>query len=115
MHELSIAMSLLSMIEEQAEARGDVRVKAVHLKLGPLSGVVKKALQSAYEMACDGTALQECELIIEDVPITARCPKCDELRQINSMQEICCPVCGTPTPEIITGRELEVTGLEICS
>jgi hydrogenase nickel incorporation protein HypA/HybF len=115
MHELSIAMSLLSMIEEQTEARGGVQVNAVHLKLGPLSGVVKKALQSAYEMACEGTPLQECKLIIEDVAITAHCPKCDQLRKIDSMQEICCPVCRTPTPQIVTGKELEVTALEICS
>jgi hydrogenase nickel incorporation protein HypA/HybF len=115
MHELSIAMSLLSMIEEQADARGGVPITAVHLKLGPLSGVVKKALQSAYEMACEGTALQECKLIIEDVPITVHCPKCDQPRQIVSIQEICCPVCGSPTPKVLTGKELEVTALEICS
>src|ERR1700722_11629737 len=108
MHELSIAVSLLTMIEEQAAARGDVRVTAVHLKLGPLSGVVKQALLSAYELACEGTALQECKLIIEDVPITVHCPKCDQPREIASMQDLCCPVCRTPTPKIITGTELEV-------
>ena len=59
MHELSIAMSLLDMIEEQVDIRGGVRVFAVHLKLGPLSGVVKEALQSAYELACEGTDRSE--------------------------------------------------------
>jgi hydrogenase nickel incorporation protein HypA/HybF len=115
MHELSIAMSLLDMIEEQAEARGNVRVHAVHLKLGPLSGVVKEALQSAYELAREGTPLQECNLIIQDVPVTAHCPRCDQPRPIDSIQELCCPVCHTPTPLVITGRELEVTALEIDS
>jgi hydrogenase nickel incorporation protein HypA/HybF len=43
MHELSIAMSIVEMAEEEAHLR-NVRVSAVHLKLGMLSGVVKDAL-----------------------------------------------------------------------
>ena len=35
MHELSIAMSIVEMAEEEAERRG-VQVNAVHLKLGAL-------------------------------------------------------------------------------
>ena len=41
MHELSIAMSILDVAEEEAERQGGARVVAVHLKLGPLSGVVQ--------------------------------------------------------------------------
>ena len=43
MHELSIAMSIVELAEEEAERRG-VHINAVHLKLGALSGVVKEAL-----------------------------------------------------------------------
>ena len=57
MHELSIAMSIVEMAEEEAEQRGGVQVSAVHLKLGALSGVVKEALLSSYEMACEGTVV----------------------------------------------------------
>ena len=48
MHELSIALSLLDQVAEEAERRGGVQVHAIHLRLGPLSGVVKEALLSAY-------------------------------------------------------------------
>ena len=57
MHELSIAMSIVELAEEEAERRG-VQVNAVHLKLGALSGVVKEALLSSYEMACEDTPLR---------------------------------------------------------
>ena len=43
MHELSIAMSIIELAQEESERRG-VHVSAVHLKLGALSGVVKEAL-----------------------------------------------------------------------
>src|SRR6202050_5864873 len=53
MHELSIAMSIVELAEEEAERRS-VQVNAVHLKLGALSGVAKEALLSCYELAFVG-------------------------------------------------------------
>ena len=58
MHELSIALSIVDMAAEEAERQGG-RVVAVHLKLGPLSGVVKAALLSAYELAREGSPLPD--------------------------------------------------------
>ncbi len=58
MHELSIAMSIVDLAQEESERRGGVQIKAVHLRLGPLSGVVKDALLSSYEMACEDTPLR---------------------------------------------------------
>ena len=44
MHELSIAMSIVELAEEEIERRGNVQITAVHLNLGELSGVMKEAL-----------------------------------------------------------------------
>jgi hydrogenase nickel incorporation protein HypA/HybF len=112
MHELSIAMSIVDLAEQEAEQRG-VSISAVHLKLGPLSGVVKKALLSAYEMACEQTSLEGSRLIIEEVPIMVHCPKCAASRTLPSMQSFFCPACGLPVSEVLQGRELLVTGLEV--
>jgi len=113
MHELSIALSMLDVVAEEAERQGGGRVVAIHMKLGPLSGVVKQALISAYELAREGTGMETAELLVEDVPIVAFCGLCGGLKPIASMVELVCPDCGEPTPEIINGRELEVVGLEI--
>jgi hydrogenase nickel incorporation protein HypA/HybF len=112
MHELSIAMSIVELAEEEASERG-VNISAVHLKLGPLSGVVKSALLSAYEMACEQTALAGSQLIIEEVPIVVHCPKCEASRTLASMQWFCCPECGNPVSDVLHGRELLVTALEV--
>jgi hydrogenase nickel incorporation protein HypA/HybF len=112
MHELSIAMSLLDALEEEAERR-QARVIAAHVRLGPLSGVVKEALLSAFEMARESTLLADCRLVIEDVPIVVFCPHCNANRPVRSMQEICCQICGTPTPKIISGNEMELKAMEI--
>lgn len=113
MHELSIAISIVELAEEEAERRGDVHVNAVHLKLGALSGVAKEALVFSYGVACEGTRLAGSRLIIEDLPIVVYCPKCDARRPVNSAEWFHCSECGTPTPEVLQGRELEVTAMEI--
>jgi len=112
MHELSIAMSIVELAEQEAEERG-VHIEAVHLKLGALSGVVKEALQSCYGMACEGTALQGSRLVVEDVPVLIFCPRCRAQRLLSSPQLFCCAECGTPSSEVVQGKELEVVALEI--
>ena len=67
MHELSIALSIVDIACEEAEKHGSARVHATHLKLGPLSGVVKESLLSAYELACEGTPLEGSQLVIAEV------------------------------------------------
>lgn len=67
MHELSIAMSLVEMATEEAEKRG-ARVVAMHVKVGLLSGVLKEALMSAYEMASEGSSLEGAPLVIDQPP-----------------------------------------------
>ena len=65
MHELSIALSLVDLGIEEAEQRG-VRVEAVHVRLGALSGVVREALVLSYQVASEGTPLQNSKLIIQE-------------------------------------------------
>jgi hydrogenase nickel incorporation protein HypA/HybF len=115
MHELSIALSILEVAEEEAERRGGVQVDAIHLKIGPLSGVVKDALLSAFQLAAEQSAFAECRLVIEEIPIVVYCSKCDAERRVKSIQCFCCAACGTPASEVLQGRELQVFALELAA
>jgi hydrogenase nickel incorporation protein HypA/HybF len=110
MHELSVALSIVDLAEEEQERHGG-RIATVHLRIGPLSGVVKDALASAFELAREGTPLAGADLVIEDVPLVARCPACGEDRTPR-FPMLVCPVCGGPTPDVVRGRELDVFALE---
>ena len=112
MHELSIAMGIVEAAAEEAQKRC-VKVSAVHLRLGALSGVVKDALLFSYEVACQDTDLAGSKLIVEDVPVVVFCPTCNDTRELVSMQSFTCPVCNTPTMNILQGKELEVYALEV--
>lgn len=111
MHELSIAMSIIDVAGEEAE-RLRARVVAVHLKLGPLSGVVPEALLSAYERAREGSRLSDARLVIEEAALVVFCPACGENQPAAALQQICCSVCGS-AGEVVGGREMEVTALEV--
>ncbi len=114
MHELSMALSLLDLVGDEAERRG-CRVAAIHVQLGPLSGVVREALESAFGLAREGTSMAETDLRIEEVPVVVLCPRCEAERTPRSPYELLCPDCGTPTPRILRGQELDVVALEIFS
>ncbi len=113
MHELSIAMSMVEMAAEEAASRGGAQVYAIHLKLGPLSGVVKEALLFSYEVACEGTPLEGSRLLIEEVPVVVFCPACEAETTLASLQRFCCALCQAPTSQVVQGKELEVVALEI--
>jgi hydrogenase nickel incorporation protein HypA/HybF len=112
MHELSIALSILDLAEEEGRDRGG-RVAAIHVKLGQLCGVVNEALMWAFEMAREGTALSEVELRIEEVPLVIHCTDCAVDQRPATPYELRCPSCGALTNKIVSGRELEVSALEI--
>lgn len=112
MHELSIALSMIEMASEESWRHDANRVTALHLKLGPLSGVVKEALCFSYDIASKGTPLEGSQLIIEDVPVVIRCSHCMSEEEVNAL-ELRCPRCGQLSPDVIQGRELQVVSLEL--
>lgn len=115
MHELSIAISMIDQIVEEAESRGGLAVEVVHLRLGTFSGVDKDALLFSYELACQGTPLEGSRLQIETIPLRIYCPACQQNRTPPSVYALCCPECQTVAQEIVTGREIEVAALEVAA
>jgi hydrogenase nickel incorporation protein HypA/HybF len=112
MHEMSIAIGLVEAVEEKAAELG-ARVEAVHVRLGPLSGVVREALEFCFEAAANGTSIEGARLAIEETPLLVICAVCGGGPKEVSPQLLCCPDCGTPSSEVVGGRELELFALEV--
>jgi hydrogenase nickel incorporation protein HypA/HybF len=112
MHEMSIALQLLDVLHEEAQRRA-VRAVAVHVRVGPLSGVVPEAMRSAFELAREGGPYANTALVLETVPLVVRCEACAEDVILEGPVMLACPRCGLPTPGVVGGRELEIVALEI--
>jgi hydrogenase nickel incorporation protein HypA/HybF len=113
MHELSIALNLVEIAEAAAREADVSHVEAVHLELGVFSGVVPDALLLAYELATEDSLLKGSQLVIEELPLRVFCPSCKAEREIENLQLLECPDCGTPCGEIIQGKEIKLSFLEI--
>ena len=87
---------------------------AVHVRLGPLSGVVRRrAGRRLSNWPVRARRKNRWMLVVEEVPIVVSCPACAASKTLESAWNLYCPTCGSPTPEILSGRELEVVALEI--
>jgi hydrogenase nickel incorporation protein HypA/HybF len=113
MHELSIAMNLVEIAESAAQQAGVNRVEALHLRLGLFSGVVKDSLLFAYDIATENTVLAGSRLIVEELPLVIYCPQCQAERQLDGLQLLECPICGTASNDIRQGKEIELAFLEV--
>jgi hydrogenase nickel incorporation protein HypA/HybF len=113
MHELSIAQSLIELACEAATREGCERVTRLFIRIGALSGVVKEALEFSFELAAEETACAGAILEIEDVNVKVYCSSCEQRKTLSDDYLFCCPTCGSPTPEILTGRELELVSVEV--
>ena len=112
MHELSIAQSLIELVGEHAARENARRVRTVHIRLGELSGF-RRALYFCFEAAAKGTLCEGARLAIEHVPLTVRCDSCDEVKTPRARYTFRCPDCGRATPTVVTGREMQVTAIEL--
>lgn len=113
MHELSIALSIIDIASEELRRQGGGVPVVVHLRVGPLSGVATEPLLSAFALASENSPLAGAALRIEQTPITVYCQQCQDRRPVESPCDLRCGRCGTPSFEIVQGRELELVALEI--
>lgn len=68
MHELSIAISVVEIVQEEAALHQVTCVEAVRVRIGPMSGVSRQALAFSYQIAAEGTAAEGSRLVFEDGP-----------------------------------------------
>jgi hydrogenase nickel incorporation protein HypA/HybF len=108
-HELSIASAVAAIAERHAAGR---RVVRVEVRVGHLRQVVPSALQFAFGLVTEGTALDGAELALQVVPAAGRCRDCGTEGVLDGFP-LLCPACGCPELELLAGEELLVDSLEL--
>jgi hydrogenase nickel incorporation protein HypA/HybF len=109
MHELSIAQAVVAIVARHAGGR---TVHRVELRVGHLRQVGPAALEFSWQLLTEGTALERAELVIEAVPVSGRCRKCQAETTMNDFP-LRCGHCGGLDVELVTGEELLVDALEL--
>ena len=109
MHELSIAESVVRVASRHARGR---RVTRVTVKAGHLRQVVPSALEFAFELVAQGTAVEGAALEIEAVPAAGTCRECGFESEQDGFP-LRCARCEGLDIEVTRGEELLVDSLEL--
>lgn len=112
MHELSIAQSILDIVRQNLPPGKVVSVSVVRLRIGAMAGVLPDSLEFCFSAITQGTPAEGATLEIEHVPLTARCATCGRESTIAPTMFIC-PLCGSNTLTVVSGREMQVREIEI--
>jgi hydrogenase nickel incorporation protein HypA/HybF len=112
MHELSVAYSIVEMVDERAKQEGAEKVTRVELEIGEMAGIEYYALEFAWDVATKESLLQGSELVINKIEATAICSDCGNSFNISSAFDPC-PECGSFRCEILKGKELRVSSFLI--
>jgi len=110
MHELSIAMSIVEIAEENARKESASVVTEIELEVGTLSGVVMEALETAMDSAIKGTMMENAVIKYKMIAGKAQCAECGTVFDTDTAFDPC-PECGSPFSDIVQGKELTVKKL----
>jgi hydrogenase nickel incorporation protein HypA/HybF len=112
MHELSIAQSIVELVQANLPAADANLVKSVKVRVGQLSGVVPDSLGFCFSAITQGTVLQGADLDIEKIPFVMKCRSCNTSFE-SEFGIVVCPACGGADAEVLSGTELQVVEIEL--
>jgi hydrogenase nickel incorporation protein HypA/HybF len=112
MHEMSIAQSLITILEEEMEKHGARSLKSVRLHIGQMSAIVPDALSFCFQVITEGTALEGARLDMEIISLRALCRKCGNEFEVKDYVFVC-PACAGTWVESISGQDLSIVEMEV--
>ncbi len=112
MHEMSLCLSMIDLVNERVRAEGATRVLRIKLTIGALGNVEPQALAFCFESAAQGSPLEDAQLDIEVLPGVAWCFECNKSVLIERRGDDC-PFCSRGALRIDDGDQLQVTEMEI--
>ena len=113
MHEMGIAMQIIEIATAAIpEGAPEGCVERVNVKVGKLSAIVPDSLRFCFDIASKDSPLNGAQLVIEEIPVRARCSACRNEWTINEAV-FSCPACGSGDIKLISGQELNIESIEV--
>jgi len=105
MHELSVLIEVVRIVEEMTVAQNIDRVGAIVLQVGELSSVVPQFMTEYFPYVIDEKpAFRDTKLEIETIPGMAMCDKCGNIFNVVAHKGYC-PKCGSFDKKLLSGQE----------
>lgn len=105
MHELSVLVEVVRIVEEQAAKLDIDSIKVIVLQIGELSSVVPQYIEEYFPVVTDQKPMfEDTELKIEMLPGMARCQKCHTAFNVIENKGYC-PQCASFDKDLLCGQE----------
>ncbi len=105
MHEMSLASSLITQLEQIAIEQNAVRIVEIDLVCGEMQQVVPEAMVLAFEAVAEGTVAEGARLHLSEQRLAAVCRSCGQ-RYKPEIDNFLCPHCAHADAEIVAGRDI---------
>jgi hydrogenase nickel incorporation protein HypA/HybF len=112
MHELSIALGIVRIAEDETAKANATSVIKIELEIGVLAGIEFDSLNFIWESAIKDTVLEFAEKEIMIIKGKGKCVDCDSEFEMENLFDPC-PYCNSYFKGILQGKELRVKALEV--
>jgi hydrogenase nickel incorporation protein HypA/HybF len=112
MHEVALAESVRSIVEEAARNAACGRVATVVLEIGELAAVEVEALRFCLEVVLRGSVAEGAAVEVEPVAGAGWCPACAATVPLHQRFDPC-PRCGAYGLRPTEGTQLRVKAVEL--
>ena len=112
MHELSVALGIVRIAENEIAKADAQRVDIIELEIGTLAGIEFDSLDFVWPSAVKETVLENAVKKIKVIEGKGRCLDCDTTFHLKQIYDSC-PSCNSFLKGIVQGKELKVKALEI--
>ena len=110
MHELAITQSLVEQIQELT----DKPLKAVSLELGELTSYKGEAIEFYFKKITEkDKQFSNTTLNIKRITGVLQCLDCHKETEMDGQFNVLCPHCDSENTEILQGRDLKITKVEV--
>ena len=112
MHEMSLAESVVEILQEEAQRQAFGRVRAVWLEVGGLSHCDPEALAFCFDVVTRGSLAEGARLEILRTPGQGWCLGCSQPVAVARRGDPC-PECGSYQIQVTGGDEMKIKELEV--
>ena len=110
MHELSVAQSMLQIVEETLGGR--VKLASATVTIGAFAGIEVESLRFCFAEVAKAEGFGSPELVVNQPPLKARCEDCGAEVTLKDVFEPC-PECGSMNRHVDGGFEFTLDSIEV--
>lgn len=113
MHELTLCHQTHELIMHEAKLQKAKSVTEVWIEIGALSCIEPEAMRFCFDLVCQGSIAEGCQLHLEQKSATAWCSSCQKVILVKNAFIAVCSQCNSPLSNVDADDKVWVKKIQI--